>query len=237
MIYIDLTEVDKTEVEKPKLTLCALKINKDVLEKQNKTIQDVASLLCLKDNYVIGYDETLSMKGIPHYHIHYGYAGSFEAAKKHKQRHMVKWGTATKLFEAKEKENSDPYCWYGYAIKENIIFASPDLDMDRLKQQAHTQRAFKESKLKYGKKVEDKKVEKKTYEQKLFERCDTFYLDKMGFFETAKHISRISLEELESFLTISRVEYYTWKFLLTRKHISHSQYLESFQYKYNNLVI
>ena len=218
MIYINLIEIDK-----PKSTLCGLKVNQEVLVSKGKTIQDVANLLCLTERYVIGFDETMSLEGKPHYHIHYTYDGSFEAAQKFKQRHLKAWGHSTKLYSAKDKENSDPYCWYGYAIKENTIFASPDLDQEALKTNAHTMKAFKKSQLEYGKKKEIKKVEKKTYEQKLIERCDTFYLDKMGFFETAKHISRISLDELESFLTISRVEYYTWKYLLTRKHIRHIQ--------------
>ena len=45
------------------------------------------------------------------------------------------------------------------------------------------------------------------------------------------------MEKLETFLTISRVEFYTWKFLLTKKHITHLQYLEAFQNKYNNYNI
>ena len=73
---------------------------------------------------------------------------------------------------------------------------------------------------------------KQTYEQKLFEETDRIYVTGFSFKDTAKHLSRISLEKLETFLTISRVEYYTWKYLLLRKHITHDIYVESFSKRY-----
>lgn len=232
-----MTYINLTIIEKPKPLLMGLKVNKETLVLKNKSIQEVANLMHLTEKFVIGYDETLSLTAKPHYHIHFMYDGTLAAIQKFKQRNLKEWGTSTKLYQAKDKKESDPYCWYGYAVKENLIYASSDIDEQALKVHAHTQHAFKKSQLEYGSKKEKKKDEKKTYEQKLFEKCDIFYFDKQGFFETAKHISRISLEELDSFLTISRVEYYTWKYLLTRKHITHSQYLESHQYKFNNLTI
>jgi hypothetical protein len=186
---------------------------------------------------VIGYDVSLSETQQPHYHIHFRYHGKLEAIQKLKQRKLKDYGKTTKLYQAKDKKESNPYTWYGYAIKENKIFASPDLAADELDRQQHTQREFKKSQLKYGKKVEEKKKVKQTYEEKLFEETDKYYIKGSQFIDIAKHISRISMDEHETFLTISRVEYYTWKYLLKRKHITHLQYLESFQYKYNNINI
>jgi len=230
MIYVDLTEI-------PKPLLMGLKVNKSTLVEKKVTIEEVANLLNLTENYVIGYDDKLSETQQPHYHIHFLYKGTLDAIQKHKQRKLKEYGRTTKLYQAKDKSESNPNTWYGYALKENQIFASQDLNQQELDIQAHTQREFKKSKLKYGKKMEDKKEVKKTYEQKLFEQTDKVYMKGFSFMDTAKHISRISLDELEAFLTISRVEYYTWKYLLTRKHITHFQYLESFQHKYNNINI
>ena len=230
MIYVDITEATEP-------LLMGLKVNQSTLVEKNVTIEEVANLLNLTEKYVIGLDNKLSETQQPHYHIHFRYNGKLEAIQKLKQRKLKDYGKTTKLYQAKDKKESNPYSWYGYAIKEQKIFASSDLDSDQLMLQQHTQYEFKKSQLNYGKKIEAKKEVKKTYEQKLFELTDKFYLKGSQFIDTAKHISRISMEELESFLTISRVEYYTWKYLLTRKHITHLQYLESFQHKYNNIVI
>jgi hypothetical protein len=69
--------------------------------------------------------------------------------------------------------------------------------------QAHAQATVKKHEVNFGEKAEKKKEEKKTFEQKLFEGADKFYTG--GFFDTAKHISRISLDDLDTFLTISRI--------------------------------
>jgi len=229
MVELEITEISPL--------LMGLKINESTLVEKEVTIEEVANLLNLTERYVIGYDVSLSETQQPHYHIHFIYNGKLDAIQKLKQRKLKEYGKTTKLYQAKDKKDSNPYTWYGYAIKENQIFASQDLDLQQLALQQHTQREFKKSQLKYGKKVEDKKKVKQTYEQKLFEQTDKFYIKGFSFMDTAKHISRISLDELEAFLTISRVEYYTWKYLLTRKHITHFQYLESFEHKYNNINI
>jgi len=230
MVYLDITEME------PPL-LMGLKVNESTLVEKSVTIEEVANLLNLTEKYVIGYDVSLSETQQPHYHIHFRYHGKLDAIQKLKQRKLKDYGKTTKLYQAKDKKESNPYTWYGYAIKENMKYASPDLDAEQLKLEQHTQREFKKSQLKYGAKQQEKKVVKKTYEEKLFEQTDRVYMKGYSFLDTAKHISRISLEELETFLTISRVEYYTWKYLLLRKHITHYQYLESFQHKYNNINI
>lgn len=231
MIYIDLTEI-------PKRVLLGFKVNVSTLEAKNVTIEEVRNLLEITEHYVIGLDTMYSINEVPHYHIHFYSDRSFLAMQQVKKRKLKGYGTSTKIYNPKKDVKvSDPYCWYGYAVKEQFISKSLDVDEIQMNINAHTQLEFKKSKLKYGKKMEDKKEVKKTYEQKLFELTDKFYLKGSQFIDTAKHISRISMEELESFLTISRVEYYTWKYLLTRKHITHLQYLESFQHKYNNINI
>lgn len=230
MVYLDITEIS------PPL-LMGLKINDSTLVEKKVTIEEVANLLNLTEKYVIGHDVSLSESQQPHHHIHFRYNGKLDAIQKLKQRKLKDFGKTTKLYQAKDKTESNPYSWYGYAVKENLIFASPDLDTRLLEIESNIQREFKKSQLKYGKKIEAKKEVKKTYEQKLFELTEKSHYPRKSFMDTAECISRISLDELEKFLTISRVEYYTWKFLLTKKHITHLQYLESFQHKYNNYII
>lgn len=229
MLYIDLTEI-------PKRTLLGFKINVSTLTAKKVTIEEVRNLLEITEHYVIGLDTNYSINEVPHYHIHFQSDRTFLAMQQFKKRKLIGYGTSTKIYNPKKDVKvSDPYCWYGYAVKEQFISKSLDVDEIQMNMHAHTQLEFKKSKLKYGKKMEAKKEVKKTYEEKLFEGMDKYYTG--GFMDTAKHISRISLDELEAFLTISRVEYYTWKYLLTRKHITHLQYLESFQHKYNNINI
>jgi hypothetical protein len=230
-----MVELEITEISPP--TLMGLKINKSTLVEKKVTIEEVANLLRITEKYVIGYDETFSESGNPHYHIHFIYNGKADTIQHYKRRVLKAYGTSTKMYQAKDKKESNPYTWLGYATKENRIFVSQDLDPQQLALEEHTQLEFKKSKLKYGKKIEDKKKVKLTFEEKLFQQADKIYIKGFGFIDIAKHISRISLEELESFLTISRVEYYTWKYLLTRKHITHLQYLQINEDKYNRYNI
>lgn len=225
MVYIDITELETP-------LLMGLKVNESTLVEKNVTIEEVANLLNLTEKYVIGYDVSLSETQKPHYHIHFRYNGKLDAIQKLKQRKLKDYGKTTKLYQAKDKKESNPYSWYGYAIKENLKYASPDLDSEQLKIEQHIQREYKKSQIKYGQKCEEKKKVKQTYEQKLFEETDRIYVTGFSFKDTAKHLSRISLDKLETFLTISRVEYYTWKYLLLRKHITHDIYVESFSKRY-----
>lgn len=48
-----------------------IKVNQEVLDMKNKTINDVVQLLGIKDGFVIGKDEELSATGKPHYHVHF----------------------------------------------------------------------------------------------------------------------------------------------------------------------
>jgi hypothetical protein len=230
MVYLDITEIS------PPL-LMGLKINESTLVEKKVTIEEVANLLNLTDNYVIGYDVSLSSTHQPHYHIHFRYYGKLDAIQKLKQRKLKDYGKTTKLYQAKDKKESNPYSWYGYAVKENQIFASQELDTRQLEIEASIQREYYKSQQKYGKKIEEKKEGKRTYEQKLFELVDKAHYPKKDWIHTAECVSRISLEELETFLTISRVEHFTWKFLLSKKYVTHHQYLASFQNRYKEYNI
>jgi len=220
MIYVDLTEI-------PKPILVGLKVNKETLDSKGKSIQDVANLMRLTEKFVIGYDETMSLKSRPHYHIHWLHEGTFGALQKFKQRNLKDWGTSTKLYQAKDKKESDPYCWYGYAVKENEIYVSSDIDKIALDINAHTQHAFKRSKLDYGNKIEIKKDKKQTTEEKLFVDLDV-YLNENGRTSSREIMARMaktSLEAYDQMLSIQRLEYLMYKYLLKRKKIQYSLYV------------
>lgn len=229
MIYVNLTEI-------PKPVLAGLKVNKETLDSKGKSIQDVANLMKLTEKFVIGYDETMSLKSKPHYHIHFMYYGKFETLQKFKQRNLKDWGTSTKLYQAKDKKDSDPYCWYGYAVKENEIYVSPDIDKTALDINAHTQYAFKRSKLDYGNKIEIKKGKKQTTEEKLFIDLDV-YIEGNGRTSSREIMARMaktSLEEYDQMLSIQRLEYLMYKYLLKRKKIQYSLFID---YKLDNVKL
>lgn len=115
MIYVDLTEIKKP-------LYLGLKVNVATLQEKTVTIDDVAKFLLLTDNYVIGLDSEYSQKSLPHYHIHFRYDGNYDAIQKLKTRKLKDYGKTTKLYKAKDIPDSDPYAWYGYAVKEKIIF-------------------------------------------------------------------------------------------------------------------
>jgi len=222
MIYVNLTEI-------PKPILVGLKVNKETLDSKGKSINDVANIMRLTEKFVIGYDETLSLKSRPHYHIHWLYEGKFETLQKFKQRNLKDWGTSTKLYQAKDKEESDPYCWYGYAVKENEIYVSPDIDKVALDINAHTQHAFKRSKLDYGNKIEIKKGKKQTTEEKLFIDLDEYIKEsgRTSSVDVMARIAKTSLEEYDQMLSIQRLRYLMYKYLLKRKLIQYSLYVSN----------
>ena len=222
-----MTYINLTIVEIPKPLLMGLKVNKETLVAKNKSITDVANIMRLTEKFVIGYDESLSLKSKPHYHIHFLYDGTLGAIQKFKQRNLKDWGTSTKLYEAKDKKDSDPYAWYGYAVKENEIYVSPDIDKIALDINAHTQHAFKRSKMEYGNKIEVKKVNKQTTEDKIFIDLDEYIKEKgrTTLREIMARMAKTSLEEFKSMLSIQRLEYLGYKYLLLRKKLQYSEYV------------
>lgn len=211
--------------EIPKPLLMGLKVNASTLLEKEVTVAGLAKLLNITENYVIGLDSELSNEGIPHYHIHFLYEGNLAAIRQLKQRKLKGFGKSTKLSQADQKEHSDPNCWLGYAIKETAIYVCPKLNRIEIDKHAHTQAEFKKSKLKWGAKKEKIKVDKKNTEEELFNKLDAYKGTFKIFNQYAAKISEIFLTESDIFLPSSRLEYYTWKYLLKRKIISHGCYV------------
>lgn len=223
--------------EIPKRMLLGLKVNVATLQEKKVSIEEVAKLLWITEKYVIGLDEHVSIKSVPHYHIHFEYEGNYDAIQKLKCRKLKDYGKSTKLYQAKDKKDSDPYAWYGYAVKEKLIAKSEDIDESMLAINAHTQLEFKKSKVSYGEKIEVKKTEKVNFEESLFDQI--VYLKSEGleepkrFNDYATLISKISWELHKRILLPNRVEYYTWKYLLTHNVVSHFIYVREKVKDYN----
>lgn len=225
-----------------------LKVNKSTMEEKKTTIPELLKLMNITRDYAVGLDEKVSKKQIPHYHIHFTYYGTHSAITKYKARKMPKWGVSTKLYKAKAKHGSDLYAWYGYAVKENIIEVSPEIEMEKLKQNAHTQKAFWESKQKYGEKIEMKKNTAVSNEEKLFQFLDlnalVFKISPNACYtgttnitqeardrksELSKVLASILQWHMETFnklTTYQRCEHLACKWLLTRKHMTYAEYIE-----------
>lgn len=142
--------MELTVEEIPTTILMGLKINVCTLIDQKKTIQEVVALLSIKENYVIGLDTLHTKGGKPHYHVHFLYTGKLTAIQQMKQRKLKGFGMTCKLGKAKEKDKWEPYAWLGYAVKEELVHKSDDINLVELEKHAHTQLEFKKSKLKYG---------------------------------------------------------------------------------------
>jgi len=215
--------------ELPKRILLGLKINVATLEQKKVTIEEIRNLLHITDQYVVGLDTKVSVKSVPHYHFHFAYEGKYDAIQKLKCRKLKEFGKSTKLYQAKDKKESDPYCWYGYAVKEQLISKSDDICELALKINAHTQLEFKKSKVKHGEKIETKKTEKVTFEDSIFD--EIVYLKTQGeepkrFSDYATLVSQISYRLHKKILVPNRIEYYTWRYLLTHNIVSHSIYVQ-----------
>jgi len=225
-----------------------LKVNKSTLEEKKTTIKEILKLLNITRDYTVGLDEKVSKKQIPHYHIHFNYYGKYDAIQKLKSRKMKGWGTSTKLYKAKAKHGSDLYAWYGYSCKESIIEVSPEIEMEKLKENAHTQKAFWESKQKYGEKIETKKALVVSNEEKLFQFLD---LNALAFkvspnacytgttnirqeaHDRKSELSRVlattlkwHMETFNKLTTYQRCEHLAYKWLLTRKKMTYEEFIE-----------
>lgn len=200
-----------------------LKINEEVLALKNKTILEVVVLLGLEE-YVVGRDDALSGSKKPHYHIHFRDDRTLDALQKYKQRVMPEWGRTTKLYPPKDRVDNI-MCWYGYAVKEQLIFASDTVDKTILAQEAHTQAAFKKSQLNYGKQQEEKKEAKRDLEKTIFTQIDDLPLGKKDFYEIAVWVSKFFYAEVKSPPIRSQIEKYTWIYLLERGYKTHEDYI------------
>jgi hypothetical protein len=212
--------------EMPKRILLGLKINVATLTEKKVTIEDVRKSLYIEEYYVVGLD-TFNVEE-PHYHIHFQHKGTFSAKTQLRNRKLKGYGMSTKLYQARDIDGSDPYCWYGYAVKEKIISISPEVDEIPLKIHAATQLEVRKLKWNHTKKIEVKKTEKVSFEESLFDELVERKLkgaQPLRFSEYATLISRIAYDLHKRILLPNRVEYYTWKYLLTHNITTHSIYV------------
>jgi len=202
-----------------------LKINEDTLTAKNKTILEVIELLGLKE-FVIGRDASLSANQQPHYHIHFRDDRTLDALQKYKQRVMPEWGRTTKLYPPKDRVDNI-MCWYGYACKEQLIFASDTIDKVILSQEAHTQRAFKQSQLNYGKQQEEKKTVKKDLETTIFNLIDDLQLISHPFLVVAEWVDKFFFQETKRCASRSQIENYTWTYVISRGFETHKNRVQA----------
>lgn len=193
-----------------------LKINEETLGIKNMTLMEVMSALDISTNYVIGRDEALSAEGKAHYHIHFKDERTLDALQKHKQRVLPNWGRTTKLYPPKDRVENI-MCWYGYAVKEQVIHVSSEIDRVVLEQEAHTQRAFKQSQLNYGKNQQEKKDQKKDLETRLYDKLDEIPIT-YDFFYTSVWLNKFYRQETNNTPTRQQRERLVWNYLLTRGH-------------------
>jgi len=233
--FIDLASdaaiqlVIKEKEQQEKENLYGLKINARDLG--HLTIHQVVEKMKIKGKYVIGYDVKLSEKEIPHYHIHFSDYRSFTALQSQKKRQLKGIGNSCKLMRAKEKEESDPNHWYGYAIKENEIFISTDLDCDQVRHSASIQAEVKKLKLDNIRKYEKNAEKKLTTIEKLFtymeEKIKVQQKEKISFFNTLAIVTRYFIEEEEKMVTIQRAEQLAFRFFLQTKRLSYERYIDT----------
>lgn len=216
--------------------LLGLKINKSVLVEKEMTIYDVVELLKIEKFYVIGFDSQFMKKDEHHYHIHWASDANLEAWRKRKQKAMPQWGKSTKLYQAKEKLNSDPYAWFGYAVKELDFFHSKELNEEKLHNESIIQLAFKKSKLDWITKKEIQREEKKELKDKIFDSIladpeafdDSGYLGGRAFGHIAPLYVKYYRQHAGKLPVKSVYESGTWEFLLDKCNATELDYVRFF---------
>lgn len=234
MVDLVVEEMLVEEVIPP--NLFGLKVNKSVLAEKGLTIYDVRDMLKIEKFYVIGFDSQFMKKDEEHYHIHFADKRNLEAMRKHKQKCMPNWGKSTKLYQAKEKANSNPYSWFGYAVKELDFYHSPDLDETLLHNESIVQLAFKKSKLEWITKKEEAREEKKELKEKVFEDIlkdddaydDNKYLGGRQFCHIAPLVVKYYRKHAGRLPVKSVIESMTWEFLLDKCFATEYDYCRHF---------
>lgn len=234
MVDLVVEEMLVEEVIPP--NLFGLKVNKSVLAEKGLTIYDVRDMLKIEKFYVIGFDSQFMKKDEEHYHIHFADKRSLEAMRKHKQKCMPNWGKSTKLYQAKEKANSNPYSWFGYAVKELDFYHSPDLDEKLLYNESIVQLAFKKSKLDWITKKEDAREEKKELKDKVFDSIkddpeaydDNGYLGGRAFGHIAPLFVKYYRKHAGKMPVKSVYESGTWEFLIDFCNATELEYVRFF---------
>lgn len=216
--------------------LFGLKVNKSVLVEKGLTIYDVRDMLKIEKFYVIGFDSQFMKKDEEHYHIHFADHRNLEAMRKHKQKYMPNWGKSTKLYQAKNKLNSNPYSWFGYAVKELDFFHSVELNETELHNESIVQLAFKKSKLDWITKKEEAREEKKELKDKVFEDIkldpdaydDAGYLGGRSFGHIAPLFVKYYRKHAGKLPVKSVYESGTWEFLLDNCNSTELEYVRFF---------
>jgi len=219
----------QTQLVNKRPSYYGLKINETELVSHNKTILEIVTLYGWT-TWVVGRDEALCKKGVPHYHIHFKSDKTIEALRKQKQSVMPHWGHSTKMGPPKKDHVDDWYCWAGYAVKEKIIGMSGDMteeDIQEIKKHAHTQAVIKKSKLDWSNKQDEKKQEKKDLETRLYEQLDKdfplYYKGDLG--KLAVKYCEAYFNEIGEMPCATAYKSKCWKYLYLRKHISMDTYV------------
>jgi len=215
MVYYKMVDLVVEEVQ---TYLYGIKIPQFVLDEKKLVIDDVRKLLKLQSAYVIGYDtKFMKSRENPHYHIHFSDSRNIEALRKWKMKVMPLWGKTVKLYQAKNKKISDHNAWYGYAVKELNFYTSPDLDYDKIQNQAIIQLAFKQSKLDWMKKKEDTEEEKKGLKERIFSNLETNFWFCKDFRSLLPQFQKIYFDEVKKLPCKSIIESYIWEYLISRE--------------------
>ncbi len=227
--YVPKKKTRQTQLTNKRPGYYGLKINECELEAHKKTVLEIISLYGWT-TWVVGRDEVLGKKGVPHYHIHFKSDKTIEALRKQKQSVMPHWGHSTKMAPPKKDNIDNWYCWAGYAVKEKIIGMSNDMtpeDIQEIKKHAHTQAAFKKSKLDWSNKQDEKKQEKKDLETRLYEQLDkdflSYYKGDLG--KLAVKYCEVYFNEVGEMPCATAYKSKVWKYLYLRKHITMDTYV------------
>lgn len=208
-----------------------LKINECELVKHNITVLEIVQLFGF-EYWVVGRDDALGQKGIPHYHIHFKSNKKIDALRKQKQKVMSNWGQTTKLYSPR-KNADDWYCWAGYALKEMKVGISPNHtpeEIVEIEKHIHTQATIKKSKLKWSQKEEAKKEEKKDLETRIYDKLDKEYLAKPGLYEVlviAETFGTLYFQEVGEMPPATTSKSKVWKWLYTRKIVTMREYMDA----------
>lgn len=206
-----------------------LKINECELVKHNITVMEIIQQFAF-EYWVVGRDDALGHKGIPHYHIHFKSDKKIDALRKQKQKVMPNWGQTTKLY-APRKNASDWYCWAGYALKEMKVGLSSNHtpeDIIEIDKHIHTQATIKKSKLNWSEKEVAKKEEKKDLETRLFDKLDKEYLGKSYAegLDICATFGEEYFKEVGELPSGHHTKSKVYKWLFTRKVITMRQYMD-----------
>lgn len=233
--YLDLASQEAIELviqekkqEESREKMYGIKINEKNLG--TMTIYDVVQKMKINENYVIGYDKELSEKEIPHYHIHFLDTRSFVALQSHKKRALKDLQNDDKIYQAKDKTESDVNCWYGYAVKEKIIHISEKLDRDAIIQQAMKQASIKKDKIKYQEKKTKQRENKKTTEEELYKYLESEITVRQNqrflFYSLLGMVVKYFLEKEDKLVMMYRAEQVALKFLLKTGRLHPEKYVE-----------